>query len=194
MTKLSDTQLIILSAVAQREGHVALPLPDSLRGGAANKVVNAMIRKGLIEEVEANIPNGDPVWRETGDGHGVTLVATAAGLSAIGIEPEGDDITPTSETDVAIATTEPTTTAEAEAEPAPTPPTARAGTKQARMIEMLKAEGGATIGEMAEALEWAPHTCRSALSGALKKRLGLNITSEKVEGRGRCYRIEPEAL
>jgi hypothetical protein len=189
MSKLSDTQLIILSAAAQREGHIALPLPDSLRGGAANKVVEAMIRKGLIEEVEADMRKGEPIWRETGDGHGVTLVATDAGLAAIGIEPEGVDTAPMGVTDVA---TEPT--ADAEPEAAPIPPTPRAGTKQARMIAMLKSEDGATIGEMAEALEWAPHTCRGALSGALKKRLGLNITSEKVEGRGRCYRIEPEAV
>ena len=39
MTKLSDTQAIILSAAAQRPEHIALPLPESLRGGAAAKVV-----------------------------------------------------------------------------------------------------------------------------------------------------------
>ena len=54
---------------------------------------------------------------------------------------------------------------------------------------MLRADGGATIGEMAQALEWAPHTCRGALSGALKKRLGLVVTSEKVHGRGRVYKL-----
>jgi hypothetical protein len=189
MSKLSDTQLIILSAAAQRASHIALPLPDSLRGGAANKVVDAMIRKGLIEEVEADMRKGEPIWRETGDGHGVTLVATDAGLAAIGIEPEGVESPPTVETDVAIVAT-----ASAKPKATPKPPTPRAGTKQARMIEMLKADGGATIDEMAEALEWAPHTCRGALSGALKKRLGLAITSEKIEGRGRCYRIQPEAV
>jgi len=188
MPKLSDTQLIILSAAAQREDHIALPLPDSLRGGAANKVVDAMIRKGLIEEVEADMRSGDPVWRETGDGHGVTLVATVAGLAAIGIEPEGVEATPTDETDVAIVAVEPAAAAEPEA--APKPPTPRAGTKQARMIEMLQADGGATIGEMAEALGWAPHTCRGALSSALKKRLGLVVTSDKEQDRGRVYKIE----
>ncbi|MDZ7686779.1 MAG: DUF3489 domain-containing protein, partial [Gammaproteobacteria bacterium] len=39
------------------------------------------------------------------------------------------------------------------------------------------------------ALEWQPHTARGAMSGALKKKLGLTITSEKVEGRGRTYKI-----
>ena len=46
MTKLSDTQAIILSAAAQREDRIALPLPESLRGGAAAKVVDAMLAKG----------------------------------------------------------------------------------------------------------------------------------------------------
>ncbi len=46
-----------------------------------------MIAKGLIQEVDANLRRGEPVWRETGDGHGTTLVATDAGLAAIAIEP-----------------------------------------------------------------------------------------------------------
>jgi hypothetical protein len=41
MTKLSDTQAIILAAAAQRPDGNVLPLPGSLRGGAAGKVVTA---------------------------------------------------------------------------------------------------------------------------------------------------------
>jgi hypothetical protein len=88
MTQLSDTQAMILSAAAQRPERIALPLPESLRGGAAAKVVGAMIAKGLLQEVDADMRKGEPVWRETGDGHGTTLVATDAGLAAIGIEPD----------------------------------------------------------------------------------------------------------
>jgi hypothetical protein len=54
---------------------------------------------------------------------------------------------------------------------------------------MLKAPKGATIAEIIDATGWQAHTVRGALSGALKKKLGLNVTSEKVEGRGRVYRI-----
>ncbi len=43
MTKLSDTQVIILSAAAQRTDGNLLPLPGSLRGGAATKVVAALL-------------------------------------------------------------------------------------------------------------------------------------------------------
>jgi len=61
-------------------------------------------------------------------------------------------------------------------------------TKITTLIAMLRREGGATIEEMAEATAWKVHSVRGALSGILKKRLGLDISSEKVEGRGRVYR------
>ena len=54
---------------------------------------------------------------------------------------------------------------------------------------MLRAPEGATIAEIADATGWQPHTVRGAIAGALKKRLGLDVRSEKVEGRGRVYRI-----
>ncbi|MEI6099951.1 MAG: DUF3489 domain-containing protein, partial [Alphaproteobacteria bacterium] len=62
-------------------------------------------------------------------------------------------------------------------------------TKQATLIAMLRAPDGATIEEITVALEWAAHTVRGAMAGALKKKLGLTITSEKVDGRGRAYKI-----
>lgn len=61
-------------------------------------------------------------------------------------------------------------------------------TKQSRMIEMLRRPQGATIEQMAETLGWQAHTVRGTLSGALKKRLGLAVTSTKEE-RGRVYRL-----
>jgi hypothetical protein len=62
-------------------------------------------------------------------------------------------------------------------------------TKLATLIAMLRREGGATIEEMAEATSWQVHSLRGALSGILKKKLGLDISSEKVEGRGRVYSL-----
>ena len=65
----------------------------------------------------------------------------------------------------------------------------REGTKQALLIEMLKRPTGATIDEIVIATGWQSHTARGAMAGALKKKLGLNITSDKDESRGRVYRI-----
>jgi hypothetical protein len=65
----------------------------------------------------------------------------------------------------------------------------RTDTKQAKLIAMLAAKDGATVEEIAAAFGWQAHTVRGVLYGALKKKLGLTIVSEKVEGRGRLYRI-----
>ena len=111
MTKLSDTQAMILRAAAQRPEHIALPLPERLKGGAAHKVVDALLAKGMLAE----IPAGDaPVWREGADG-GVTLAATAAALDALGIETE--DALP--EEDAPETVPPETEAADGEAAPAP---------------------------------------------------------------------------
>ena len=178
MTKLTETQTIILSAGAQRPDNLALPLPKGLAGAAAKMAVTKLIEHGWLQEVDANLRRNEPLWRETGDGHGTTLVVTEAGLLAIGIEPV------VAKTVVAM----PEHLAKA-ATPTPTPPTHRAGTKQAQIIAMLQRPEGASIAEMVEATSWQSHTVRGSISGALKKKLGLPIATEKVEGRGTVYRL-----
>ena len=54
---------------------------------------------------------------------------------------------------------------------------------------MLQRPEGATIAQVVEATGWQPHTVRGAFAGALKKRLGLEVASEKVAERGQVYRI-----
>jgi hypothetical protein len=213
MTKLTDTQLIVLTKAAQRATMLALPLPPNLKGGAANKVVIPLIQKGLLEEVDANTRIGETIWRETGAGRGVTLAITEAGLAAIGIEPEsailkskGAPKAAVSKTPAKAAqaakgakkaktakTAKTAAPAEKPAAKAPAGATERApreGTKQATMIAMLQRKNGATIAEIVEATGWQQHTVRGAFAGALKKKLGLSIISEKVDGRGRVYRVE----
>jgi len=74
--------------------------------------------------------------------------------------------------------------------PAPQPKAAqRSNSKQARAIAMLRAPEGATIAQISKAFDWQPHTVRGFLAGALKKKLGLTIKSEKIEGGQRVYRI-----
>ena len=62
-------------------------------------------------------------------------------------------------------------------------------TKQQIIIDMLARPEGATIDELTVATMWTANTCRGAISGSLKKRLGLEVTSEKVDGRGRVYHV-----
>ena len=51
---------------------------------------------------------------------------------------------------------------------------------------MLERDEGASIVEIMVATGWLAHTVRGAIAGALKKRLGLNVSSDTEEGRGRC--------
>jgi hypothetical protein len=176
MTKLTETQTIILSAAAQRASNLAMPLPKGLHGAAAKKVISMMIERGWLEEVDADMRKREPLWRETGDGHGTTLVITDAGLLAIGVEP------------VVVKTMASIRESSAEV-PVPKVPTPRTGTKQAQIITLLQRPEGATIAEIVAATGWQAHSARGMISGALKKKLGLPVTSEKVDGRGTVYRI-----
>ena len=69
----------------------------------------------------------------------------------------------------------------------------REGTKQAVLVELLTRAEGATLPQMTEATGWQVHTVRGAMAGALKKKLGLEITSEKQTGADRIYRITNQA-
>jgi hypothetical protein len=214
MTKLSETQSIILSAAAQRADGNVLPLPGSLRGGAATKVVGALLTRGLIREHIIDSPRKadaamNTVWRNLPepDGRGVLLYITAAGAEAIGVEPETvpyafNESTnsagvpavgaPTGVHAAAVKITprrrgRPRKAAPTGADVAPAPKT-RNGTKQAQVVAMLRCPKGATIAEIVAATDWRPHTIRGFFAGALKKKLGLVVTSEKVEGKDRIYR------
>jgi len=190
MPKLTITQTIILSRAATRPDNLAMPLPKGLHGAAAQKAVTAMITRGWLEEVEANLRRGEPLWRETGDGHGTTLIATEAGLSAIGIEP----VVATTMNNLRKAklelTSAPKDAAEASASPAtPKPITIRAGTKQAKIIALLQRSEGASISEIVAVTGWAAHSARGMISGGLKKKLGFEVSTTSDGQRGRVYYI-----
>ncbi len=192
MPKLTDIQLVILSAAAQREGGKMLPLPSSLkiRGSAVTKTLEGLRKRGLLEEQPA-APDAE-AWRETEDGRRMMLVITEAGLRAIGggrggeTEKESAAKKPQPKKRRARTTQKPT----APRSKGKTPPLAvRPGTKQALLIDLLKRKNGAAIDEAVEATGWQPHSVRGAISGVLKKKLGLTVISATVEGRGRVYRI-----
>jgi hypothetical protein len=216
--KLSDTQSIILSAAAQRADGNVLPLPGSLRGGAATKEVAALLARGLIrEQIIESARKADAamntIWRNLPepDGRGVLLYITAAGAEAIGVEPaavpyafnEGTNSAgepaagaPTGAEETPVEATpkrrgRPRKATPTGADVAPAPKT-RGGTKQAQLIAMLRRKEGATIAQIVAATGWQPHTVRGAFAGALKKKLGLTVTSEKVDGGERTYRLAAE--
>jgi hypothetical protein len=209
MTRLSDTQLVILTAAAQRADLSVLPLPDTLKlkGGALNKVMDSLRNKGLIRVIETA-------------GRPQRVVITSEGMAAIGVEADNDealapaDTAPTSAeadsaADAPAPATEPngaekraktkptkgkgkakatkaappTSAPEAAGEPS-AKPTPRAGTKQALMIDLLKRPEGATVEQIAAATGWQHHTIRGAISGALKKKLGLTVEATRTREVG----------
>lgn len=226
MTTITDTQRTILTAAANRDDGAIHPLPDHIKGGAATKVIHALLRAGLIagtpfaitpagrtaigtapEADKLAIPaalkkftvaqiataistiTGETVGAKSFNYKGKALDRLAALmterqlsvrdiLQAAGIEAVTPDGTTLSGLGIAVA-------------PAPAKPVGktRAESKQAHLIGMLKRPGGASIEEIVGAFGWQAHTVRGAIAGALKKKLGLIVTSEKIEGRGRVYRI-----
>ncbi len=172
MTKLNDTQLVILSAASRRRDFSVYPLPRSIKRGDGPKLLKQLLTNNLIEETEAV---GDaPVWRQHEDGYGVTLILADGGFKALGVEREATAES-SREANKASAKSEKTDS--------------KAGSKQSRLVELLRHKNGASIDEIAQSFNWLPHTARAAITVTVKRKLGLGVSSERIDGRGRVYRI-----
>ena len=170
-TQLSDTQAVILAAACERDDGLVFPITAKIKGGAVGNVCKSLLKRGLIEEIPA--VDHYTVWRHDEVNGPITLRATTHAYSALEIV-EDNEQAPTPDGTYTVS-----------AEPAQS----RHGSKQTLLIEMLREPEGATIQQIVDATGWQPHTVRGAISGALKKKRGLEVTSEKVDGRGRVYRL-----
>ncbi len=147
------------------------PITAKIKGGAVGNVCKSLLKRGLIEEIQAVDLN--TVWRHDEELGSITLRATPLAYSALGITEAPEEApTKASHTSSKIERSK--------------------GGKQAMLIEMLKRSEGATIQQVVDATGWLPHTVRGAIAGALKKKLSLNVVSEKVEGVGRVYKISTD--
>ncbi len=157
--KLTDTQIAIIKAAADRPDGNIEPLPPTLRGGARAKVIDGLLARGLITESEG--------------GHRLT----DAGYAAVGKRrpvPKGvqkadapDDVQKLEATSRTI----------------------RPGTKLATIIDAMRHPGGATIAQMMAGTGWQAHAVRGAISGMVRKRLGYQVVTEKTMDGQRAYRI-----
>ena len=143
MAKLTDTQLVILSAAANRKDRAVLPLPKSLKikGAAVTKMLDGLRKKGLLEEQPATPDTA--AWRKAEDGRRMMLVITAAGLRAIDGEPTRETGKQPAPTKTQAKTPRATRkTVATKPKPESSAPTARQGTKQALLIDLLKQRAG----------------------------------------------------
>ena len=67
---------------------------------------------------------------------------------------------------------------------------ARKGSKTAKVLDLLKRPGGATIKELMKATGWLPHSVRGFLSGTVGKKMGRRVESTKAEGGERSYSVK----
>ena len=200
--KLTDAQLLILSAASRREDR-RLTAPKNLKRPAAEKLAAKLLAARLVREIKAK-PNM-PVWRRDEDaGRAFALNLTAAGLKAVATKEDNSQ----PEESAGASTGEETSNIVGAADPAPSgvaatarnsaasnaksPPvssTPRQGTKIARVIELLRRDQGATLEALIVATGWLPHTARAALTGL--RHSGYDVRLERGQnGSASVYRID----
>jgi hypothetical protein len=168
--KLTTTQQTVLEAATQRVDGSIHPLPKTLKGGAALKVINALDKKGMINNVSMGKHYKD--WQITDDGYrAIGQEPPATQEVEATNEPETTEelvektiTTPETNEEPAKAEEKPTeaiaTTPETKAEPKAEEKPARKirqGTKQAKVIELLQRPMGANIDQIVDATNWQSH-------------------------------------
>jgi hypothetical protein len=204
MTKLTDTQLIVLSSASKHDEGLATR-PINLHAAAAQKVASSLINKGLAREIRAKADA--PVWHENGDGR-FALKITRAGREAIGVDEEeaedaGSSASPPPSKSKKAATKAAGAKGTAKKSEARTRSAAprksgaeealsvqlRPGSKQAIIVDLMMRPKGAALDDLIAATDWLPHTTRAALTG-LRKR-GYTVERTRGEDKITRYRATP---
>ena len=166
--QLTSAQHAILAYALEHTDGKIVWFPDNIKGGARKKVLDGLLNRALI----------------TTDG--TDWFVAAEGYDAMGrARPAPAPLEADPEIEAAVAAAEATWAQER----AGAEPRTRDNSKQAQVIAMLRRPEGATIAQICEATGWQAHTVRGTFAGALKKKLGLTITSSKESGTERIYKI-----
>jgi hypothetical protein len=181
MTKLTTGQQALLARATEADDGAIAAEGDP-------KTIAALIKKRLL----ISVPQSEGPSR---------LLITTEGRAEVAADHPADAEPPTEgpqaalANDPAIAET-PQDTPDSAVIPAEEASPAAAGPKPkgkiASLVDLLRQPGGTTVEAMMAATGWQAHSVRGAVSGAIKKGLGLAVVSEKTEA-GRIYRLQWKA-
>jgi hypothetical protein len=191
--KLSDAQLVILNAAAQRVDGSLLPFPQSLtaKGAALGKVIDSLCKRKLVEERKGI--NGAHEWRRDEDGRPLGLLITNGGLLALGME----DTKKEKPAQVALSIRRQRKTGAAKPRgkirkaslAGSTRRQTPSQSKQHVVIRMLRRQSGVTIEDIVAKTGWQSHSVRGFFSGLVKKKLKLPLVSDVGKDGVRRYHI-----
>jgi Protein of unknown function (DUF3489) len=202
LNKISEAQRSMLQAAAKREDRLLTP-PLKARAAALVALAAKLLDAGWVKEIKAR--DGAPVWRKDAtSGQTFALKLTPKSLKAVAAMVETtsrDEATSVSVTPGEAGQQAPAqrpassrqTSAPAHeelcSEGAPTAIRApRPNSKIGRVLDMLAAEAGATIGELIAATGWLEHTTRAALTGLRHRGYELSLTRKERDSAS-IYRI-----
>ena len=201
MTKLTDSQLKVLVAAAERQDGAA-SVPEKMKITAASKIAQALIERKLMREIRAK--PGMPIWRRDDEARCFSLVIMSAGRKALEMQEasdqeqtstrqkvqksqKGQKVEGVVETPAPVDLEDSRGIALSPSSNAPAKTCSTRITKKSEIIALLQQPEGASLEALIAATGWLSHTTRAALTGLRKS--GYEIERRQTEGQGSIYRI-----
>ena len=193
MPKLNDTQVTILTRAAQRDDLAVAALD---KRAPTRDAISSLLKTKMLAATPKTPTHA--LWERDKSGQPLGLVITPKGLKAI----NADEADPTLASKDALPSPPRASaprkgaaaqavskrkTADAPAD-AKAQPARRTGSKLDAIIKLMRRPKGASIEQMMAETGWQSHSVRGAISGAIKKKLGLAVSSDRT-GDERLYRI-----
>jgi hypothetical protein len=204
MTRLTDAQLVILSRASLRDDRAVEA--GNVKGEYPQNAIKELIKLGLLAQVRAI--DSIPIWRRDEHNTPIALRITGEGLNAIGADDEAITVlqpserrVPTDKTKTAVHNApglrktisarprKPSRKKERHSRAKKPGREFKKGSKQDKVLSMLAGPEGASIAGIMRATQWQEHSIRGFLAGVVRKKLGLDLRSEKIGDRVRVYRI-----
>ena len=185
--RLTELQSLLLSHASRSERQAFEPLPETLRdqGARIRPCMRSLVKRGLAEVRTIKGDDEKPTV--------VEVLATPAGLEAIGCETSPRPLSPGATSEEILASEQVRADPQAAStSPAPEPAsdTEKLGSRTQQLLQLLAQDEGITLAALAETTGSLPHSVRAALTGLRKK--GHAIESTKVDGEHR-YSVAPGA-